>query len=84
MMKRSTNPNSNPMRMRNPLHNHPLLKKGGEHRKSNKTLRQQARQALRRGWRSLMAVKMTVMRQRHPAQSIPHRSFTLSLYSGFF
>jgi hypothetical protein len=54
------------MRMRNLLHNHPLLRKGGEHCKSNKALRQQTRQALRRGWRCLMAVVVTVIRQRHP------------------
>jgi hypothetical protein len=68
-MKRSTNNT----RMRNLLHNHPLLRKGGEHRKSNKALRQQTRQALRRGWRSLMAVLMTVMRQRHPTQQVGAR-----------
>lgn len=57
-------------RMRNPLHDHPLLKKGGKHQKSHKALRQQARQALRQGWRSLMAVMITVMRQRHPANPL--------------
>lgn len=54
-------------RMRNLLYRHPLLKKGGVHRKSSKALRQQTRQALRRGWHSLIAVPITVMRQRHPA-----------------
>ena len=36
---------------RNPLHDHPLMKRGGVHGKSNKALRQQDRQALRRQWR---------------------------------
>jgi hypothetical protein len=57
-------------RMRNPLHNHPLLRKGGEHRKTNKVLRQQTRQSLRRGWHSLMTVWMTVIRKCHSTQQV--------------
>lgn len=60
-------------RMRNPLHDHPLLKKGGKHQKPNKALRQQARQALRRGWRCLMVVVVTGMRQRHLAAFLQPR-----------
>ena len=37
--------------MRNPLHNHPLMKRGGVHGKTNKAQRQQERQALKRQWR---------------------------------
>lgn len=36
--------------VRNPLHNHPLLGKGGAHRKSGKALRRQHKLALRKEW----------------------------------
>ena len=37
--------------MRNPLHNHPLMKRGGVHGKSGKAQRQQDKQVLKRQWR---------------------------------
>ena len=37
--------------MRNPLHDHPLMKRGGVHEKSAKAQRQQDKQALKRLWR---------------------------------
>ena len=40
--------------VRNPLYNHPLLGKGGDHRKTGKALRRRDRQALRREWRDPM------------------------------
>ena len=36
---------------RNPLHDHPLMKRGGVHGKNNKAQRQQDRQALKKQWR---------------------------------
>ena len=42
-------------RARNLLHNHPLLQKGGVHRKSKKAERKQDKQALRKAWFSLSA-----------------------------
>lgn len=37
--------------MRNPLHDHPLMKRGGLHEKSSKAQRQQDKQSLKRQWR---------------------------------
>ncbi|MES9993986.1 MAG: hypothetical protein ABW098_18705 [Candidatus Thiodiazotropha sp.] len=48
-MKRRNN------RQRNPLHNHPLLSKGGVHEKTNKAKRRKEKQNLRKGWFSLSA-----------------------------
>ena len=39
--------------MRNTLHNHPLLRKGGVHEKSVKAQRQQEKQKLKKLWRYL-------------------------------
>ncbi len=36
--------------MRNPLHNHPLLRKGGTHKKTNAALRQKEKTALKKEW----------------------------------
>ena len=44
------------MKARNPLYGHPLLKKGGVHEKSKKTLRRNARQQLIKEWFVLMQI----------------------------
>ena len=41
---------SAPVKRRNPLHDAPLLRKGGVHDKSNKARRQQDKAALRKEW----------------------------------
>lgn len=38
------------LRRRNPLHNHPLLFKGGEHRKSNKAVRRREKIKILKEW----------------------------------
>ena len=48
MKKRSNRP-------RNLLHDHPMLRKGGVHDKSNKAKRRKERQGLRKAWFSLSA-----------------------------
>ena len=40
----------NTLRIRNPLFNHPLMKKGGVHNKSNKSKRQVNKNKLRKEW----------------------------------
>lgn len=35
---------------RNPLHDHPLMRKGGVHEKSNKAKRKKARQEMKKEW----------------------------------
>ena len=50
-MKRRSN------KIRNPLHGHPLLRKGGVHKKSQKAKRRQEKQALRKAWRSPSGVE---------------------------
>ena len=35
---------------RNPLHNHPLMKKGGVHDKTNKAKRKKLKQRLKKEW----------------------------------
>jgi hypothetical protein len=53
-------------RPRNPLYNHPLLHKGGVHRKTQKAQRQQAKQQLKRNpWDERMALINSVMRSFH-------------------
>ncbi|MCU7843233.1 MAG: hypothetical protein KZQ93_05270 [Candidatus Thiodiazotropha sp. (ex Monitilora ramsayi)] len=48
---------------RNLLHNHPLLRKGGVHEKTQKAKRRKEKQALRKGWFSLSAY--CVLRESH-------------------
>lgn len=36
--------------MRNPLHNHPLLRKGGVHRKTNKSMRSKDKVNMKKEW----------------------------------
>lgn len=38
------------LRRRNPLHNHPLLSKGGVHRKTNKALRRTEKVRVKKEW----------------------------------
>ncbi len=45
-----------PNRARNLLHDHPLLRKGGVHEKSNKAKRRNSRQSLRKAWFFLRAL----------------------------
>lgn len=40
---------------RNPLHDHPLMRKGGVHEKSDKVKRKAEKQKLKREWGCLMA-----------------------------
>ena len=40
---------------RNPMHDHPLLAKGGVHQRSKKAIRQQERAKLRKEWLPLCA-----------------------------
>jgi len=42
-------------RPRNTFHNHPLMRKGGVHEKSDKAKRKAAKQKLRKEWCCLMA-----------------------------
>lgn len=44
-----------PNRARNLLHDHPLLRKGGVHQKSNKAKRRNEKQKLKQDWCPLMA-----------------------------
>lgn len=44
--------------IRNPLYNHPLLGKGGEHRKHGKALRRRAKQRLHKEWGDPMASRV--------------------------
>ncbi|MCG7949593.1 MAG: hypothetical protein N0C84_24940 [Candidatus Thiodiazotropha taylori] len=52
-------------RSRNLLHNHPMLRKGGVHDKSNKAKRRKEKQNLRKVWFSLSAY--CVLRENHAA-----------------
>lgn len=44
-----------PQRARNLLHDHPLMRKGGAHQKSNKALRRKDKQKLKQDWCPLIA-----------------------------
>ncbi len=52
--------NDTKVRHRNRLHDHPLMRKGGVHQKSNKALRRAARQALQRKWDEQKALSTVV------------------------
>ena len=41
---------------RNPFHNHPLMRKSGVHKKTNKAKRKDEKQKLKKEWCSLMAL----------------------------
>lgn len=45
-----------PGKPRNPLHNHPLMRKGGVHKQSQKALRHQEKQKLKKEWGYLIAL----------------------------
>lgn len=44
------------LKPRNPFHDHPLMRKGGTHEKTNKAKRKGEKQALRKEWRSLLTL----------------------------
>ena len=44
------------VKVRNPLHDHPLLQKGGVHEKPKKSLRRIARQQLKKEWSVLILI----------------------------
>lgn len=50
---------------RNLLHNHPMMKKGGVHQKSNKAQRKKEKQALRKAWFSPSTVLAAVFGEDH-------------------
>lgn len=43
-------------KLRNPFHNHPLMRKGGIHQKLDKAKRQHEKQKIRKEWACLMAL----------------------------
>ncbi len=45
--------------IRNHLHNHPLLRKGGSHQPNNKAKRRQDKVSLRREWPQVSATPLT-------------------------
>jgi len=47
--------NKRKARMRNPLHDHPLMRKGGVHDKTNKQKRKGEKQKWKKEWCSLIA-----------------------------
>lgn len=49
------------LKVRNPLHGHPLLQKGGVHEKSKRTLRRNTRQQLRKEWFALILISPSRM-----------------------
>ncbi len=55
-------------KVRNPLHDHPLLRKGGVHDKSKKTKRRCEKQKLRNEWRSLMTFLISIIKEPHLKQ----------------
>lgn len=44
------------LKPRNPFHDHPLMRKGGLHEKTNKAKRKGEKQTLRKEWRSLLTL----------------------------
>ena len=46
----------NSKNLRNPLHNHPLMRKGGVHQKPDKAKRQHEKHKIRKEWGCLMAL----------------------------
>ena len=48
------------LKTRNPLHGHPLLRKGGVHDKTAKALRKQDRQKLKQEWSALILILQVV------------------------
>jgi hypothetical protein len=57
---------------RNPLHDHPLPRKGGVHAKLRKAERQRDKQALRKAWFSLSVLR--ALRQDHACTLVPRSS----------
>ncbi|MCG7992694.1 MAG: hypothetical protein JAY99_04475 [Candidatus Thiodiazotropha lotti] len=67
-------------RARNLLHNHPMLRKGGVHDKSNKAKRRKERQNLRKAWFSLST--HCVLREDHVAAVSSLLTLTLNYLTG--
>lgn len=53
------------LKKRNPLHNNPLMRKGGVHEKTKKTKRRLDKQKLRNEWRSLIIFILSVIKESH-------------------
>jgi hypothetical protein len=53
------------LKVRNPLHAHPLLQKGGVHEKPKKTQRRNAKQQLRKEWFALIQILTSHMNADH-------------------
>ncbi len=47
---------------RNPFHDHPLMRKGGVHEKTNKAKRKGEKQKLKKEWCSLMLFKQVTLK----------------------
>ena len=54
---------------RNPLHENPLMRKGGVHEKSKKTKRRIEKQNLKNEWSSLMIFLNSVIKEFHLIQT---------------
>ncbi len=52
-------------KIRNSLHDHPLLRKGGVHDKAEKTKRRSDKQKLKNEWRSLMTFLNSIIKEPH-------------------
>lgn len=48
------------VKKRNPLHDHPLLRKGGVHRKTNKAVRKHDKQSIKKEWSDLILFNQVV------------------------
>ena len=53
-------------RLRNLLHDHPLMRKGGVHEKSNKAKRKQERQKFKKEWCCLMLFAKVILNNTFP------------------
>lgn len=52
-----------PATKRNPLHDHPLMKKGGVHKKTNKAMRKHSKQSMTKEWADLIISKKVLLAQ---------------------
>jgi hypothetical protein len=53
-------------KIRNLLHNHPLMSKGGVHEKAKKAKRKAEKQIMRREWGCLMALRSVLLNNYTP------------------
>jgi len=51
------------LKPRNPLHDNPLMRKGGVHEKSKKSLRRVGKQKLKNEWGSLIIFKFSIIKK---------------------